>query len=605
MAKTRSPLMPSPPTGFLPRSALELILHYMRRRWTHYVVLFGTVIGAAACAVLVQYAMKVLVDALDASQSAAIWNAVALFLSLIAAESVLWRVSGWIGSKAIVQTGVDIRLDLFQHLAVQPMNYFSQHLSGALSGRVTAVAGNFAGLTSTLAWQILPVCIDFCGAVILFFTVDWRMGCVVAFFVALVAGAMTTIGIRGRRLHASYAEQASQVGGELVDTIANMWVVKAFSTRVQERRRLAEKLSVEAHAQSRSWLYLEKMRILHDAALWIVGGGMLVWVVWRAAAGAITTGDVVMISALTFRVLHGSRELGLSLTSATQQTSVIDEALATIGVSPSLTDAPDAFALEVGPGGVEIDIRNLHFAYPNRPKIFSGFDLHIPAGQNVGIVGRSGAGKSTLLSLIQRFDDPQAGEVRINGQAIAAVTQDSLRALIAVVPQEIGLFHRSILENIRIGRPEASDEEVIAAAIAAHCDEFVRALPEGYATKVGERGVRLSGGQRQRLGIARAILKNAPLVILDEATSALDGESERAIQQALVPLAAGRTLLAVAHRLSTLERCDRILVLQDGKIVQDGPPTELRKVEGPFRAMWHPQSGSLLALDRAAIDKPG
>ena len=219
--------------------------------------------------------------------------------------------------------------------------------------------------------------------------------------------------------------------------------------------------------------------------------------------------------------------------------------------------------------------------------------MSIPAGQRVGLVGPSGAGKSTLVSLVQRVEDVQGGQVVIDGQPLTAVTQDSLRTAIAVVPQEITLFHRPILENIRYGRPDASDEDVVAAARAACCDEFINGLPEGYATMVGERGMKLSGGQRQRIGIARAILKDAPILVLDEATSALDSHSEAAVQRALATLVQGRTVLAIAHRLSTLASLDRIVVLVDGRIIEDGSPAGLRHAGGMFDAMWRLQADNM------------
>jgi ATP-binding cassette subfamily B protein len=222
--------------------------------------------------------------------------------------------------------------------------------------------------------------------------------------------------------------------------------------------------------------------------------------------------------------------------------------------------------------------------------------LRIDPGQRVGLVGPSGAGKSTLISLLQRLVDIDAGRVLIDGQDIRAMTQDSLRAAIAVVPQEISLFHRSVLENIRYARPEASDGEVLAAARAARCDEFIQALPQGYGTIVGERGTKLSGGQRQRLGIARAILKDAPIIILDEATSALDSRSEIEIQRALEVLMRGRTVLAIAHRLSTVTRFDRVVVLEHGRIVEDGRPSELRRRGGAFDRMCRLQEGNVIQL---------
>ena len=234
--------------------------------------------------------------------------------------------------------------------------------------------------------------------------------------------------------------------------------------------------------------------------------------------------------------------------------------------------------------------RDVSFSYGSGRGAIRGVDLQIPPGQKVGIVGPSGAGKSTLVHLLQRLHDVQGGEVLIDGQPVAAVTQDSLRAALAVVPQDIVLFHRSVRENIRFARPEATDAEVYAAAQAAFCDGFIRALPEGYDTMVGERGAKLSGGQRQRIGIARAFLKDAPIVVLDEATSALDTASELEIQRSIVRLMRGRTVIAVAHRLSTLVGFDRIVVMQDGQVVEDGTAAELRRRGGLFDRMWRLQA---------------
>jgi ATP-binding cassette subfamily B protein len=246
------------------------------------------------------------------------------------------------------------------------------------------------------------------------------------------------------------------------------------------------------------------------------------------------------------------------------------EALGTLLLPQEIRDRPAASTILGGRGCVVFD--HVGFAYPGGAGVFEDFSLRIEAGQRVGLVGESGGGKSTVFTLLQRFYDVDAGRILINGQDIAFVTQESLREQISTVPQDISLFHRSIMDNIRYGRPDAGDQEVVAAASAARCLGFIEAMPEGFATIVGERGVKLSGGQRQRIAIARAFLKNAPILLLDEATSALDIESEEAIREALDHLMRGRTVIAIAHRLSTLRGFDRILVLQVGRIVEDGPP---------------------------------
>jgi ATP-binding cassette subfamily B protein len=559
------------------------------------------VMGAAGCAVASQYVMKLLVDAMAGPREAnsAAWTALAILIALIAIESVLWRLSGWLGCRTTVGIGVDMRLDLFNYLNGQPMRYFAENLAGSLGQRITSTAGNFGALTNTVVWRALPPFTDFIGALIVFSLVDWRMMAVLALFVVLVTGGLIVFGERGRHYHRTYAGHSNTVSGELTDVISNMWAVKAFSARGRERDRLARDFHVEAAAQRASWMYTEKARVIHDVSLWLVAGAMLSWSVHLWSIGRITPGDVVLVSALTFRILHGSRDMALSLVDMVQQFGYIEDTLRVIAQPQSVVDAPDAPDLQHRGGTVEF--RNVSFTYNGGRDAVHEIDLHIPAGQKVGIVGPSGAGKSTLVTLLQRLYDVQSGEILIDGQPVRTVTLDGMRTADADVPQENTLFHRSVMENIRFGRPEASDEEVYAAARAAYCDGFVRALPQGYDTIVGERGTKLSGGQRQRIGIARAFLKDAPIIILDEATSALDTESEMEIQRALVRLMRDRTVIAVAHRLSTLTAFDRIVVMMNGRVVEDGTPDQLRRQGGLFNRMWRLQAEGL-SLDEVDVE---
>ncbi|HEY4748188.1 MAG TPA: ATP-binding cassette domain-containing protein, partial [Steroidobacteraceae bacterium] len=293
-----------------------------------------------------------------------------------------------------------------------------------------------------------------------------------------------------------------------------------------------------------------------------------------------STGDVVLVCTLGLSVLHATRDLAVALVDVTQHMARLSEALATLLIPHELRDHPAAATLSRRSASVAFE--NVTFRYPDGHGIFENFNLRIGAGEHVGVVGSSGAGKSTLFALLQRFYDAQGGRVLVDGHDITRVTQESLRQAIAVVPQEAALFHRSIAENIRYGRPEARDDELLKDAIAARCD-FIETLPQGLATIVGERGVKLSGGQRQRIAIARAFLKNAPILLLDEATSALDSDSEEAIRDALRRLVRGRTVIAIAHRLSTVRNVDRIVVMQAGRVVQDGAPELLMGREGLYR----------------------
>lgn len=580
----------SPVSARMPDRPWPFLLNYIRARRWQFAALVLMVTAAGSCAIGVQYGMKLIVDAMVTTDraAAAVWPPLFLFLGLIALENVLWRSSGWLGCRVIVATGADIRVDLFEHLIGHPMRYFAKHMAGSLSSRITATAGSTGAILSRLTWNISPPAVDFLGAVILLVLVDYRMTLALVAFVLVVATVIIAFGVRGRPLHRDYGRQAASVGGELVDTVANVWTVKAFSARQRERRRLESAIDIEARAQRKSWMYLEKARVIHDVCLWVMAGTMLTWAIVSWRAGSITAGDVVLVSALTFRILHGSRDLALALVEMSQEYGVVAEMLEVIGERHAFSDKPEA--LPIRPREGRIELRNVSYRYPDGNPVFSHLSLVIPPGQKMGLAGPSGSGKSTLLGLIQRLDDPQQGDILIDSTPLRDIAQDSLREGIAVVPQDISLFRRSVMENIRYSRPGASDEEVYVAARHAQCDEFIRRMPDGYDTVIGERGATLSGGQRQRLAIARAFLKDAPVLLLDEATSSLDSRSERAVQQALEVLIRGRTVIAVAHRLSSLSSFDRIVMLSDGRIVEDGSPRSLLERRGLFWSLWHAQA---------------
>jgi ATP-binding cassette subfamily B protein len=343
------------------------------------------------------------------------------------------------------------------------------------------------------------------------------------------------------------------------------------------------------HAQRASLRSLERLRLFHALTVFAVTAGVLIWSVELWRRGEISTGDVVLMTTLGFTVLHASRDFALALVNMVQQFAKLAEAVQVLGLPHEMDDVPDAKPLQVTGGAVSFN--EVSFRYRNGRSVLRNFQLDVPAGQKIGIVGRSGAGKTTVGALLQRLYDPDQGDVSIDGQNIARVTQESLRRSIAVVQQDISLFNRTILENLRYGRPEASDKEVFKAIEAARCSELIEALPQSYATMVGERGTRLSGGQRQRLAIARAFLMDSPIVLLDEATSAIDTESEQLIQEALAKLFKGRTVIAIAHRLSTIDTFDRVVVVDGGHIVEDGSPEGLINKQGIYSQMYRRQLG--------------
>jgi ATP-binding cassette subfamily B protein len=541
-------------------------------------------VAAVACSVGTQYGVKFLVDGLSAGPGRAggVWLAFALLMSLITADNFLWRIASWTASFTFVGVTGDLRRDIFRHLTGHAPSYFSDRLPGMLTSRITATSNAVYTVENMFVWNVLPPCAATVAAIALVFTVSLPM----AVGLSLVAGVMVVIMFRlaaaGRPLHHDFASKAAAVDGEMADIVTNMPLVRAFGGFLREHRRFDATVAREMEARRRSLFYLEKLRIFHAVVTIILALSLLAWAIMLWQRGAATTGDVVLICTLGLSVLHATRDLAVALVDITQHIARLSEALATLLVPHELCDHPEATPLVRR--GASVKFEQIQFRYGEGQQIFEDLNLSFMPGERVGLVGPSGAGKSTVFALLQRFYDVQVGRVLIDGQDISRVTQESLRDAIGVVPQDISLFHRSVMENIRYGRPDASDEEVHEAAIAARCD-FIEGLPNGMRTLVGERGVKLSGGQRQRIAIARAFLKNAPLLLLDEATSALDGESEEAIREALGRLMSGRTVIAIAHRLSTVRSFDRVVVMQLGKVVQDGPPDHLVLREGLYRQL--------------------
>jgi ATP-binding cassette subfamily B protein len=366
----------------------------------------------------------------------------------------------------------------------------------------------------------------------------------------------------------------------MVDVIGNIPLVWSFCGIGREHSRLDATIEREMAARRRSLLYLEKLRLGHGSVTVVLTIALLAWAIALWEKGTATAGDVVLVCTLGLSILHATRDLAVALVDVTQHVARLAEALETLSVPHCLRDHPEAASLLRSGAGVAFE--DISFSYPDARHVFADFSLRIEPGRRVGLIGPSGSGKSTLFALLQRFYDVERGRILIGGEDILRVTQESLRAAIAVVPQDISLFHRSVMENIRYGRQDASDAEIFEAITAANCDRFLENLPDGLDTIVGNRGVKLSPGQRQRIGIARAFLKDAPILLLDEATSALDSDSEEAVRQALDRLMCGRTVIAIAHRLSSLRSFDRIVVLQSGTICEDGPPQVLLRRDGVY-----------------------
>jgi len=566
------------------RRPFPFVLRYLRRRRAAHVIIVSAVVAAVACSVGTQYGVKNLVDSLTAGSSHAngVWLAFGFLMSLIAADNLLWRVASWTASFTFVGVTGDLRRDMFRHLTGHAPSYFSDRLPGMLTSRITATSNAVFTVENMFVWNVLPPCIATVSAILLIGTVSLAMSAGLIVIATIMLMAMFRLAAAGKPLHDDFADKAAAVDGEMVDVISNLPLVRAFCGLSYEHDRFDATVERELDARGRSLRYLEKLRLLHAVVTIVLTIALLAWAITLWQHGAATTGDVVLVCTLGLSILSATRDLAVALVDVTQHVARLTEAIATLLLPHELKDHPEAEPLIRS--GAAVGFNNVGFHYPGGIQVFEKFSLRIQPGQRVGLVGHSGGGKSSLFALLQRFYDIQRGSITIDGQDISRVTQQSLREAISVVPQDISLFHRSIMENIRYGRPNATDDEVLRAAIAARCD-FIENLPEGMSTMVGDRGIKVSGGQRQRIAIARAFLKDAPILLLDEATASLDSESEEAIREALSRLMRGRTVIAIAHRLATLRNFDRVVVLQGGRIIEDGPPDILVQGRGPYREL--------------------
>jgi ATP-binding cassette subfamily B protein len=476
--------------------------------------------------------------------------------------------------------------------------FFVDRPPATLTSRVTATSNALFTIENMLVWNVIPPCAATIGAVALVATVSWKIAAVLLVAGAGVMLAMYKIARAGAPLHNEFANKAAIVDGEMVDVISNMSLVNSYGGLRREHRRFDAAVTREMNARKRSLLHLERLRLLHALATLFMTFCILAWALTLWEHGAATTGEVVLVCTLGICVLSATRDLAIALVDVTQHIARLSEALTSLLVPHQMRDLPGATTLRTAGASVAFD--GVGFGYSDGRNVFEDFTLSIPSGQRVALIGRSGSGKSTLIALLQRFYDPSTGCIMIDGQDVSRVTQNSLRSVIGVVPQDISLFHRTVRENIRYAAPHASDQAVWDAAIAARCDSFIRELPKGLDTMLGSRGINLSGGQRQRLAIARAFLKDAPLLVLDEATSALDVQSEEEIRRALRELMRGRTVISVAHRLSTVRHFDRVVVLQHGRIVEDGPPEKLLDCPGPYSQMVRGEIARLMPSRSAA-----
>ncbi|NIF26919.1 ABC transporter ATP-binding protein [Pantoea sp. Tr-811] len=494
-----------------------------------------------------------------------------------------------------------LRWDFHRLMLRQSLSFFSDEFSGRVTTKVMQTALAVREVLFTLI-EIAPgIGVYFVAIIALAGGFALKLMLPFLAWIVLFGLALVYFVPRLGKVGQEQAHARSSMTGRVSDAYTNITTVKLFShsrREAQFARAAMEDFKQTGFRQMRLVSQFEIVNQALVAALIMAAGGYALWL-WHQ--GDVGTGAVAAITAMALRINGMSHWIMWQMTSLFENIGTVQDGMATLTQGPKVQDAADAGVLKTHGGAVTFD--NVSFNYNGERQVLDGLSLHIRAGEKVGLVGRSGAGKSTLINLLLRFYDVDQGEIRIDGQNVAKVTQDSLRSAIGMVTQDTSLLHRSIRDNIAYGRPEATEAQIQRAAANAQADGFIRQLSDrqghsGYDTLVGERGIKLSGGQRQRIAIARVMLKNAPILLLDEATSALDSEVEVAIQESLDNMMQGKTVIAIAHRLSTIAAMDRLIVMDEGRIIEQGTHSELLEKNGTYARLWQHQSGGFLGEDQ-------
>jgi ATP-binding cassette subfamily B protein len=579
------------------------VLRFVAHYWKLSPALFGAVVVARILSTLIDVATPTaagrLIDAVSSGTRShpgpAFW-ALGALCGLVAAFQISRQVVTFLLNRMSARAIVAIGRDAFARVQRFSADWHANSFAGSTVRKITRGMMAFDTFTDTFAFGLLPALIAVVGVTAVFVFRWPLLGAAVG--VIVVANIGSTVALTAlwvRPANAAAREWDSRMSGMLADSVSGHLAVKTFAAEERENAMFRRVSDGWAWRAIRSWdrsawsaLVQSAFSILMQVVM--LGAGLLLWSSGRASAG-----DVATLVATQTLIGGYLSNISQQVRSVQRTVNDMDDVLDFREMAPQIQDAQGAVPLQVTAGRIVFD--DVTFSYePGRRPVFSNLSIVIPAGQRVGLVGHSGAGKSTFVRLLQRLYEVNAGRILIDGVDIATVTQTSLRKAVGLVPQEPVLFHRSLAENIGYGRPDAASEEVEQAARLAHADRFIGVLPEGFRTLVGERGVKLSGGERQRVAIARAILAATPILILDEATSSLDSLSERYIQEAVERLSQGRTTLVIAHRLSTVRKLDRILVFDDGRIIEDGSHEELAaRPDGFYRRLLATQSEGLLS----------
>jgi ATP-binding cassette subfamily B protein len=519
---------------------------------------------------------------------------VAIIASLNVASAGLGRLSKYMHLLFEVKVIERLRNSTFAKIERHSQTFFSNTFAGSLVTKSRRFVGAFESMFDVFIYNMWNVMVVIAGALIVLVQESPEIAAILFVWMVVFVAIVSYCVHLKVRYDLEEARFDSKIGGRLADVFGNNVAVKTFASDEREATSFARLVHDAAGKMRKAWFFGNKIDGI-QAILVVVAQGVLLYSMIKLwIAGTISTGTVVLTQTYMVIIFDRMWDLGNSLTKFMKSAADMQEMVDIFETPIDIRDPANPEPLRVMQGGIRF--ASVGFLYPNGKTVFSGLSFAIAPGERVGLVGRSGAGKSTITKLLLRFNDVTSGAILIDDQDIRAISQNDLHRTISYVPQEPVLFHRTLRENISYGKPDATMEEIMEAAHRAHAHEFIGELEHGYDTYVGERGVKLSGGERQRIAIARAILKDSPILVLDEATSALDSHSEARIQDAFGELMRGKTTVVIAHRLSTIQKMDRIIVLDAGAIVEEGAHDELlARVGGIYREMWHLQAGGFIA----------
>jgi len=585
----------------LPKSLPDFFWHFIKKRWIMFACIQFFAFGWAIDHTAWPYVFMRLIDAIsNMADRTQMWTILQPILVMWAALwmtiEVGFRLTGILIAYTFPKVQADIRLAAFNYVQYHSHRYFSDKMAGAIANKIADMPSAFFNIMHLFMTLFMPSALAVVIMTGFFLWMQPIFALIMTSWVVIHLGICFLFAKKCMKYSDIHAESRSTLAGKMVDAFSNHVNLRLFARQAQELHYIRSFQDIEQQKNFESLWFIEKVKILLGLVSILLPGIINTWyMLYSWQQGTITTAEVVFIFNICWNITLMIWISGLELPQFFRELGICKQALSIINDTHDIVDIPDAAPIHIKKGHIKFD--RVSFSYDEGKQIFSDKTLTIQAGEKVGLVGFSGSGKTTFVNLILRNYNLNQGRILIDDQDIARVTQDSLRQQISMIPQEPVLFHRTLYENILYGNPKATEEQVYEASRRAHCEKFIENMPHGYKTVVGERGAKLSGGQRQRIAIARAFLKNAPILILDEATSALDSVTEGYIQEALSELIVNRTTIVVAHRLSTLAGMDRILVFKEGQIIEEGAHLSLIERQGHYAHMWHMQAGGFMPED--------